>query len=75
MTDKVYLVKGSEDGNIAMYGSKEAAIERAIQYVLQSDPQLTITDLSISRYKWHVFVRHENTNIEADVETFEVHRK
>lgn len=66
----VYLVKGSEDGVIAVYSSRVKAVERAVQYVLDYTED-TLTPV-INKGKWMTFVSAEGASegawVDAEVE-------
>lgn len=50
----VYLAYGSDDGNLAVYGSKKRAVEAAVAYCSESfnphDPMVNIDDKGVMVY-------------------------
>ena len=77
-TRTVYLVRGSEDGTIAVYGSARLAVRHALAYVTEStDKPLKIADerVLIHRLRESDRVDVESTDyyrISATVEAWDV---
>ena len=74
----VYIVRGSEDGPLAVYTGHDRAIRRAKGYLLRAYPGITSARMRIERCgDWHtsVVVRGEDDNdpdrrVYATVERF-----
>jgi hypothetical protein len=60
---KVYMVRGSEDGNIGVYSSRKKATERAVQYVQRSFEGSVKVSVERSEWMTHVYP------VDADGET------
>ena len=66
-----YIVRGSEDGNIGVFGSRKRAVTRAVQYVQQgSEDEIVVSVEHLN--EWITYVNSEGTSSSADVERFDL---
>lgn len=74
MAIHVYIVKGSEDGVLGVYGSKKKAHARCIEYLLDgaSDEKIKEEDIFKDNQEFFCTYSHEDSFVSAEWQKFTV---
>jgi hypothetical protein len=72
---KVFVVRGSHDGNIGVYGNVKGAYERCLEYLSETEVKTSYSQALKGCKSWGCTIETDQYDMSCSIETFYLNAK